>query len=77
MLTGCNPYSKQSTLQISPLDESLAKPCKSISVPEANYDEWEKWVIDEVLPAYAGCAIDKNKIVQEWNKLVEKSKTVK
>ena len=74
MLTGCNPSIKQSTLQISPLDESLARPCKQLSKPADNYDDWQRWFVEEVLVVYTECGIDKNKIVQEWNKIVEKNK---
>ena len=74
MLTGCKALVTQSKVQIPPLDESLAKPCATLSVPDGDYDKWQQWIIDEVLPNYAECGIDKNKIVQEWNKLVEKNK---
>ena len=74
MMVGCCNLKTQSNQPIPQLDESLAKPCEAITVPLNDFDDWRNWIVTDVLPKYGRCGIDKNKIVQEWNKLADKAK---
>ena len=51
------------------LDSGLAAPCRTLKGPEtADYDAWLAWMVDEVLPAYADCAIRHARTVEAWPK---------
>lgn len=51
------------------LDSKLAEPCHKNGLPASDdYDAWQAWVQDKVLPNYADCAIRHNATVDAWPK---------
>ncbi|WP_430795418.1 hypothetical protein [Achromobacter spanius] len=52
-----------------PLDSGLAAPCPEIPDPPqdpASYDDWQVWLQDVVLVAYAACAVRHQATVAAW-----------
>lgn len=69
ILSGCAPSTPLLIPSTKPeLDASLAKPCRELSKPQADYDAWLNWLLDDVLPAYGECASRHRKTVEAWPK---------
>lgn len=68
-LTGCGasqPPSPQPT-HVPPLRSDLAAPCDVLNAPtELDYDLWQSWMEQTVLPAYAVCAQRHADTVKAW-----------
>lgn len=55
--------------KVQPLDSYLAAPCAMLPEPEkVDYDSWQTWVQEVVLPAYTDCSIRHIKTVKAWPK---------
>lgn len=55
--------------KVPPLDSYLAAPCDDIpEFPGGDYDAWQLWVQEKLIPAYTNCAIRHAKTVKAWPK---------
>ena len=68
-LSGCETLTSLLTRQIPPLDTSLAADCPTLTKPQKpDYDVWQFWVEQVVLPAYHDCASRHHQTVKSWPK---------
>jgi hypothetical protein len=51
------------------LDSDLARYCPPIGEkPAGDYDDWQQWITDTLIPLYVDCAIRHNRTVDAWPK---------
>lgn len=65
ILSGCACFGKPSPPRMPPLDQSLARLCEPIEMPEADYDRWLEWAVDHVAK-YGQCAARHRATVEAW-----------
>jgi hypothetical protein len=70
MLSACAASPPASVPWTPPLlDSALAAPCPLLGQPASDgYDDWQGWMENVVLPAYADCAIRHDGTVRAWPK---------
>lgn len=70
MMSGCATSPTQYVPRVvPPLDSGLAAPCPVIPDPPqapASYDDWQVWLQEHVLVAYAICAARHRATVAAW-----------
>jgi hypothetical protein len=55
--------------QYPALDSALAAPCLLPDAPAvADYDVWQEWIEQKLVPAFADCAIRHRQTVAAWPK---------
>lgn len=71
MLQGCAVSRDPPPPSIKPLlDSELEATCKPIGRPknESDFDSWQAWVEEVVLPNYMDCAVRHYRTVKAWPK---------
>lgn len=70
MMSGCATSPTQYVPRaVPPLDSGLAAPCPAIPDPPqapGSYDDWQVWLQEQVLVAYAICAARHRATVAAW-----------